>query len=54
MHNCPEDTIHLSNPQTITEDSENQTTSVGHSHKVEKASQTAAGIVKVVKKILHV
>lgn len=48
MHNCHGQVIHLSDPQTITEDSENQITSVGHSHKIEKASQSTAGIVKVV------
>lgn len=30
MHNCHEHIVHLSDPQTITEDSQNAITSVGH------------------------
>lgn len=48
MSNCNELTAEISDPQTITEDSENQATSVGHSHKIKKATQDTAGIVKVV------
>lgn len=41
--------IHLNQlPRTITESSHNESTSVGHSHAIEKASVNQAGIVKLV------
>ena len=48
MTNCNKQTVCLSDPQTITENSQNAITSVGHSHEITKASQSTAGIVKVI------
>ena len=35
-------------PRSITESSQNESTSVGHTHAIDKASVTQAGIVKLV------
>lgn len=47
MHNCTPIAIEVNLPRTLTEDSQNEIIPSGHSHEVEKASTSRAGIVKL-------
>ena len=47
MHNCTTVAIEVNLPRTLSEDSQNEIIPSGHSHEVEKASTSRAGIVKL-------
>ena len=47
MHNCTAVAIEVNLPRTLSEDSQNEIIPSGHSHEVEKASTSRAGIVKL-------